>query len=230
MDRSGGDRAGARVVRSMKSGGSSPLVGAVGDVVEDIVVDLGGPIRFATDTQARITRRRGGSGANVAVAAVVAGGRGRFIGSVGADRLGNWLLDQLTESGVELAVERSTRTGTVVALIDANGERSLLTDRGSSTDLGAVAASSLSGLDALHVPAYAFTGQPLAGAAKTALIEAKQRGIVTSVDVSAVPVVEALGSAGFRKLISEVEPTVLFCNTRTKSLIFNNRITIIEFD
>jgi len=191
----------------------SPLVGALGDVVEDIVVNLGGPIRFATDTQAHITRRRGGSAANVAVAAVVAGGGGRFIGSVGADRLGNWLLDQLTEAGVELAVERSTHTGTVVAVIDSNGERSLLTDRGSSADLGAVTTQSLDGLDVLHVPAYAFTCQPLADAAKAALVEAGRSGIVTSVDVSAVPVVEALGKAGFRKLISEVEPTVLFCNT-----------------
>jgi len=191
---------------------SWPLVGALGDLVEDIVVELGGSVRFATDTTARISRRRGGSAANVAVAAVVAGGRGRYIGSVGDDPLGDRLVGQLAEFGVEHEIERSARTGTVVALIDSNGERSLLTDRGSSSDLETVSTQSLDGLDVFHVPAYAFTGRPLADAAKAALIEAKQRGLVTSIDVSAVPVVEALGKAGFRELISEVEPTVLFCN------------------
>ena len=191
---------------------SQPLIGALGDLIEDIVVDLAEPIRHATDSTARIRHCRGGSAANVAVAAVVAGGRACFLGTVGADRLGDELLHQLTKSGVEARVERSGHTGTVVALIDHEGERSLLTDRGSAERLSAVPEKWLDDLAVLHVPAYSFTSEPLASAAEAALQAARGGGASTSIDASAVPVIESLGPAGFLSLIERTKPSVLFCN------------------
>ncbi|RLE21703.1 MAG: sugar kinase, partial [Actinobacteria bacterium] len=42
------------------------MLATLGDLVEDIVVRHDGPINDASDTIATITRRRGGSAANVA--------------------------------------------------------------------------------------------------------------------------------------------------------------------
>jgi len=148
----------------------------------------------------------------VAVAAVLAGGRGRFLGNVGGDHLADSLLAGLTSAGVEAVVTRSGRTGTVIAVIDADGERSLLTDRGSAGELAELPAGALDGLGVLHVPAYAFGVEPLGGTARRALTEAHRAGILTSVDASAVPVIEQMGPEGFRRMLMETTPDVLLCN------------------
>lgn len=50
------------------------MIGTLGDLVEDIAVRLQGPLNVASDTEAHIRRRRGGSAANTAVAVARAGG------------------------------------------------------------------------------------------------------------------------------------------------------------
>ncbi len=192
--------------------GPTPLIAAIGDLIEDLVVALAGPIRHGTDTEAAVVRRRGGSAANVAAAAVVAGAKGRFIGNVGADDVGARLIVQLEACGVDVRVSRGGRTGTVVALIDHDGERSLLTDRGASAELASLPGSWLHAADAVHVPAYAFLAEPLATVAMATIVEANARGVITSIDASAVPVVTALGAAAFRDLVARLRPTVLICN------------------
>jgi sugar/nucleoside kinase (ribokinase family) len=69
--------------------GTGVLV-TVGDLVEDVVVWSGGPLKYATDNPAVIHRARGGSAANVAAFAselVPA----RFIGCVGDDPVADML-------------------------------------------------------------------------------------------------------------------------------------------
>jgi len=188
------------------------VVAALGDLIDDVVVELTEPLRPATDTTSVIRRTRGGSAANTAAAVVVAGGRGRFIGNVGSDWAGDSLLSQLTSVGVDLAVNRSGRVGTVVAVIDERGERTLLTDRAASSALVTMPNGWDDNLGALHVPAYALVAEPLAGVAKTALCETASRSILTSVDVSALPVIEQYTST---KLLSDIDSwgvDVVFAN------------------
>jgi len=196
----------------VKSLADRSLIGTLGDLIEDLVVELAEPMRLATDTDVSVARRRGGSAANVATAAVVGGARGRFIGNVGADDVGDRLVDQLQLAGVDVAVARTGRTGTVVALIDELGERSLLTDRGSSGALDRLPTGALDGLSVLHVPAYALADEPLASVAEIALCESASRGQQTSLDASAVPVIERIGADAIRSLVERVRPTVVFCN------------------
>ncbi len=59
------------------------MIVTLGDLVEDVVVELGGPVNVASDTDASIERRRGGSAANVAA---VVGGLGLAPGAnIGSD-------------------------------------------------------------------------------------------------------------------------------------------------
>ena len=71
------------------------MLGTLGDLVEDIVVRLGGPVNLASDTAAVVVRRRGGSAANMAVSAVRAGSAARFIGQVGEGANGDVLIASL---------------------------------------------------------------------------------------------------------------------------------------
>lgn len=195
------------------------MIGAVGDLVEDVVVTLGGPVNLASDTDAVVVRRRGGSASNVAITAATVDGGARFIGSVGDDRLGDDLLDRLEAGGVEYRGRRGGRTGTIVVLVDHRGERTMLRDRGSSDDLVDPDPSWLDGLDALHVPFYSLVAEPIGATCRALIGWARSRRVLVSVDVSSTAVVESFGLARFRRLLGELAPDVVFANRAEAELV-----------
>ena len=60
----------------------------IGDLVEDVVVHLRGEINVASDTDVVVSRRRGGSAANMASTTARLGHLVRFVGPVGDDSTG----------------------------------------------------------------------------------------------------------------------------------------------
>ena len=185
---------------------------AVGDLIEDVVVQLRDHIQSDSDTLATIVRRRGGSAANVAYFAAATGSPARFIGQVGDDRLGEQLIDVLRATGVDVVARRNGRTGSVVVLVQQDGERTMLTDRGSAPDLDTVEPSVLDGVSALHVPMYSLTSGRLAQTASALISAARDRDIVVSIDASSTSVLEAFGIAQSLDLIARLQPSVLLSN------------------
>ncbi|MEZ5228914.1 MAG: PfkB family carbohydrate kinase, partial [Acidimicrobiales bacterium] len=190
------------------------VLGVLGDLIEDIVVTLGGPIQLASDTESRIVRRRGGSAANVAAAAASLGHRARFLGQVGDDAIGTALVAELAVAGVDTdAVRRGGSTGTIIVLVDEQGERSMLTDRRSCRDLDKPDPAWLDGITTLHVPLYGLDGGALAATARTLTSWAREQTIAVSIDASSTALVDALGGrTATRGLITELAPDVLFAN------------------
>ncbi|MEY3112347.1 MAG: hypothetical protein RIT23_1478 [Actinomycetota bacterium] len=176
------------------------------------MVWLGEPTHHASDTPSRIERTRGGSAANVAFFAAATGSPARFIGQVGDDRLGEQLIDVLRATGVDVVARRNGRTGSVVVLVQQDGERTMLTDRGSAPDLDTVEPSVLDGVSALHVPMYSLTSGRLAQTASALISAAHDRNIVVSIDASSTSVLEAFGIAQSLDLIARLQPSVLLCN------------------
>jgi sugar/nucleoside kinase (ribokinase family) len=198
---------------------TAPLVCTAGDLVEDVVVRLPGPAVRGADTPATIVRRRGGSAANVAAAVVAAGGRARFLGRVGDDHLGAALVAQLEAEGVEVVVQRKGRTGSIVVLVDPDGERTFLSDRGAAIDFDGGEKRSLEGAAALHLPAYSLAGGALAMASIRLAQAAGQLGIPVSVDTSSTTLLAAIGREPFRRLVEEIEAAVLFANEAEADLL-----------
>jgi hypothetical protein len=190
----------------------SDVLGAIGDLVDDIVVHLLEPVNTASDTRSRVVRRRGGSAANVIEAACRAGHPARFIGQVGDDPTGRWLTDQLVELGADVAVRRSGRTGSIVVLLAHDGERTMLTDRGACTELDHPDAAWLDGLHTLHIPYYSMVGEPLATTTATLAAMATARGIAVSVDVSSVAVIRSRGVHSVAADIARLRPSVVLAN------------------
>jgi sugar/nucleoside kinase (ribokinase family) len=188
------------------------VLGAVGDLVEDVVVALPGPIHLAADTPCAVSRHRGGSAANVAAVAAQLGARARFVGRVGDDLLGDSLVERLAGVGVEVRGERGGRSGSVVVLVTPDGERTMLNDRGASVDLAWPYAEWLDDLDVLHVPAYSLFAEPLAATTWTLREWAAARGIPATLDVSSTTLIEPVGVDGFRQVIARFAPAVLFAN------------------
>lgn len=194
----------------------------IGDLVEDVVawragtaagaeVSAGTGLEAATDNAARITRSRGGSGANVAAAAARVVPT-RFIGRVGADARGDWLVETLAEAGVEVRVQRGGTSGTVIVLVDADGERTFVTDRGAAADLEPIEADWLDGVECLHLPLYGLVDAGSRGACVAAAAEARRRGALVSVDLSSVAAIRAVGVTGLHALLAELHAEVVLAN------------------
>jgi len=188
------------------------MLGSVGDLVEDVVVHLLEPVNVASDTRSLVTRRRGGSAANMVEAACTAGGRARFIGQVGNDATGRWLTEQLEAVGADVAVRWIGRSGTIVVLVDPDGERTMLADRAACTELTDPDPAWLDGLHTLHVPYYSLVGEPLATTTRTLAEWAHDRGIRVSVDASSAALLEHDGAVNAVARMAALRPHVVFAN------------------
>lgn len=185
---------------------------AVGDLIEDVVCLLGTELHRASDTPSRIVRARGGSAANVASFAALTGSPSRFVGCVGDDDLGRRLCDALAANGVDVRVQKRGRTGSIIVLVHDDGQRSMLTDRGSAADLGPVDTEALNGVTVLHVPTYSLTAEPTATSTLGLIAEAQRRGIPVSIDASSESVLVDFDVRRYRDLIARMTPDILLCN------------------
>lgn len=191
------------------------MICTLGDLLLDVVVRVDGPVVTDADTYGRTRVAPGGQAANVAAWVVALGGSARFLGKRATDPAARMLVDELRRRGVEVAgPEVEGSTGTVVSLADADGRRSMLTDRGVAPDL---LADELDGAwfaecETLHLPAYSLVRSPIREAAVTAVELARNGRARVSVDLSSTSAVNELGVEAFRAVIESLAPDVVFGN------------------
>ena len=208
----------------------------IGDLVEDVVVWLNTELNIGSDTESIIRRTRGGSAASVAMFAALTGTPSRFIGQVGHDRLGTHLCEVLRDSGVDVQVISDGRTGSIVVLVQPNGQRSFLTDRGVASHLAHFDAALMNDVHILHVPTYSLTDEPLASTCAQYIASARSNGALISVDASSASVLTKYGIQRFQALMQTLQPDVFLCNedeAATLGLHANNpmigaQVTVIK--
>jgi sugar/nucleoside kinase (ribokinase family) len=135
----------------------------------------------------QLERGPGGSAANFAVAVARIGFRSAFIGKVGSDEDGRFLYEGLRQEGVDVSHLRfGGRTGAVLVVVDGDGQRTMFSFRGSTTNYGPdevdgdlIASSSI-----LHVSGYAFIHAPQREAALRAMEYAREANVPVSLDPS----------------------------------------------
>jgi sugar/nucleoside kinase (ribokinase family) len=191
----------------------------IGDLIEDVVVWLSAEPNLGTDTDSIIQRTRGGSAANVAMFAALTGTESRFIGQVGNDALGQQLCSALQQAGVDVCVVSEGRTGSIVVLVQPNGERTFLTDRGVASHLSLVDASLMANVGILHVPSYSLVTEPLASTSLLYIKATQSLGAVISIDASSTSVLEHFGVARYKSLIQSIQPQVFLCNEDEAGLL-----------
>ncbi len=83
------------------------------------------------------TKKAGGAPANVACAIAKLGGNGVFIGCVGDDPFGNFLLDVVKKEGVDVSLAQKSDTFTTLAFVSLaeDGERDFVFSRGADKEL-----------------------------------------------------------------------------------------------
>ena len=194
------------------------LLVCVGDLVEDVVVWPDGPVAAGTDNPSVVRRTRGGSAANVAVLAAPLV-RSRFVGRVGDDALGDTLLRLLADAGVEARVQRAGRTGSIVVVVDAAGERTMYPDRGAAADLAEVPLADVAGAGAVHAPAYSLAVPASRATTLDLLAAARAEGALLSLDASSTALLRTLGPADYLGVVGRMAPDVLFANTEEAALL-----------
>lgn len=180
----------------------------VGDVVTDVVAIHPEPLAPATDTAARIRTLPGGAGANAACWAARAGtAEVRLLARVGAESA-RWHERALVDAGVRprLVVDPAEPTGTVVALVGKDAERTFLTDSGASLRLSPAdwAPALLDGAAHLHLSGYLFFADSSRELALVALRAARTRGVPVSVDPASAGFLAALGPERFLAAVAGV--------------------------
>ena len=101
----------------------------IGDSTLDVTVRPAEAPRAGGDAPATISLAPGGQGANVAVRLARAGMDVRLATAIAGDAPGRLLLDALEADGVAIARLPAERSGVVIAMLDAVGERTMLSDR-----------------------------------------------------------------------------------------------------
>ncbi|MBA9005684.1 carbohydrate kinase family protein [Thermomonospora cellulosilytica] len=170
--------------RDAMSGPAAALL-VVGDVVTDVVALHAGPLPPGADLPAEITVRAGGSAANTAAWAAALGADARLLARAGADAA-DWHAARLAEAGVRphLRVDAACPTAVIIVMVDAAGERTMLTQRGAGARLGPGDWDDalLDGAAWLHVSGYVLFTAPGRALAERAVAAARARGAGVSVD------------------------------------------------
>jgi sugar/nucleoside kinase (ribokinase family) len=161
----------------------------VGDAGLDVVARHVGPIPHGGDVRANVTIEPGGAGANTAAWLAECGARPVLVARVGADSAGRQVHAELTAAGVRcaFAVDPEAATCCVVCLVDPDGQRSMLADRGANALFSPADLDPGLLVDAthLHLSGYVLLDASSRPAALAALTAAREAGLTTSVDPQA---------------------------------------------
>lgn len=172
----------------------------VGDVMTDIIVVPEGPLVRGSDRRAAIRSRPGGSGANQAVWLGAMGAPVKFAARVGAaDRA---QLDvHFRFWGVEavLAPDTEAPSGVLVTIVDPDGERSFLTDRGANLTLSPadLPPALLDGARHVACSGYSYFAERPRSAVRGFVALARERQVKTSIDPASVGFLREVGVEAF---------------------------------
>jgi sugar/nucleoside kinase (ribokinase family) len=176
---------------------ATPIV-VVGDLMVDVVAAAAAPLAHASDTDARVRWTGGGAAANVAAWLADAGVPVALVSRVGDDVAGRAAVGELRDAGVDVraAVDPARATGTCVVVIGADGERTMLPDRGANLALAAedLPAELFAAGGHLHLSGYVLLHAGPRGAGHAALERARAAGMTISVDPASAAPLRAAGA------------------------------------
>jgi sugar/nucleoside kinase (ribokinase family) len=191
------------------------VVCTLGDLLLDVVVKLAKPLADGDDTRADTRVGGGGQAANVAAWAAALGAEARFVGKRGADAPGEVAEADLLRRSVDVLGPPPTgRNGVVVSIVELDGSRTMISDRGVAPDLAPeeLEPDWFEGCDALHLSGYSLMREPIGTTAERAAELARAAGARISVDLSSVNVIREFGPERLAERFVRIRPDVVLGN------------------
>ncbi|MCS7131808.1 MAG: carbohydrate kinase family protein, partial [Hadesarchaea archaeon] len=170
----------------------------------------------------RLEWRAGGSAANFSVAIARFGHSSGFIGRVGDDALGRFLVEDFKRERVDISqlqIDREVGTGLTFVLVSKKGEKTMFGYRGANIRLSAegLDLGYIQTAEALHISGYALLEDPQRKAALMAMKAARKAGVFISMDVG----IPAARAKALRSSLKSVD--LLFLNEREAASLVRTR-------
>jgi len=170
---------------------------AVGDANVDLVAPTKSlPIKGEEVLVEKVEMCPGGSAANLSVAVARLGVSAGFIGRVGNDFFGQFLIKQFEKENVDISqlqVDDKVGTALLFVIVTENGERTMYTFRGANVYLSSeqVDMDYVRNADILHVSGYTLISDLQCKIALQILEAAKKAGVFISLDVGVLAPIKA---------------------------------------
>jgi ribokinase len=193
----------------------APMIVSLGDAALDVFTAPDLDAVEGSDVPGAVRILPGGSAANFAVWVARLGEHSTMIGAVGDDYAGNFLRSDLEREGVATYLQRvPAATAAIAVLVDARGERTMITDRAAALMLNPAMLERrmLPPGCHLHLPAYSLFGEPLGAAAIEAAARCRAGGGTLAVDTSSVGPLRTFGRERFLRVLDDLAPDLLFAN------------------
>ena len=188
----------------------------LGDLIVDIVVQGDGPLRRGTDVAGRIVLRQGGSAASTARVLARQGASSVLVTATGGDGAADALAGHLERAGVEVhAIRiRSAPPGRMGVIVEPDGERTFVSDRGPILRIrpNLLRAAWFHDARLLHLPGYSLLGTHLAATAERATRLARRQGARVSIDLASSGFLEDFGPREMVRTIGRIGPDLLLAN------------------
>lgn len=190
-----------------------PVFISLGELYLDVTIAPEGQLRLDDDSPASIQLGGGGQAANFCAWAAALGERARLISRVGDDAMGRRLVAEIEAAGVEVcAVWGAEATGAIAVLVGPSGARGFARQQGASLGLrpGDLQEEWFEGARLLHLPAYSLFVEPIAAAAKRAVVLARAQGALLALDLSSAAGIREYGAARMAYEVAVLQPELLF--------------------
>jgi ribokinase len=186
-----------------------PPIVVVGDLMVDVVAAASAPLAQASDTEARVRWTGGGAAANVAAWLAAAGTPVALVARAGDDVAGRSAVAELHGAGVDphVVLDPERPTGTCVVVIGADGERTMLPDRGANLALapGDLPEALFVAGGHLHLSGYVLLHDGPRAAGLASLERARRAGMTISVDPASAAPLRAAGMDAVLNWIGRVD-------------------------
>lgn len=194
---------------------TKPLV-SLGDLNWDVLAKPDTMLLPGGDTTGRLELSGGGSAANLAVWTQRLGFPASFVGKIGQDRFGELATAELQAEGVqtELILSTTHPTGVILALIDRQGQRAMLTGQGADWELlpEELPHQTFAEASHLHLTAWSMFRDPPRAAALKAAHLAKEAGATLSFDPGSFQMIQQMGRESFLEIIDDIPFDIIFPN------------------
>lgn len=183
----------------------------LGDIMLDVTAVVGSPITQGVETRASISIQGGGAAANVASWLVVNGTPAFLVARVGDDAAGKTVLSELDQYGVKHSntVVPDAKTGVVIVLVDALGERTMFPDSGANSGLSLGDLPPLDDFTAAYVSGYPLVNPKSRQGVLAILKIIRDRGLPIIFDPSTVGVLLEVGLHQVREWLQLVDVVIL---------------------
>ena len=169
-----------------------PKILVLGDVNVDLVIPLEErSVEVSNPESPGVTLYGGGTAANTAVGLARLGEQVTFIGTVGDDGYGRWVVNDLAQEGIdtrEIRFVPDAFTSMVVALIHPDGDRSIYVwpDQGgahTALEPDDIKSEIIQKFSWLHVTGLCLREEPVRQAQLNAMKIASEEGLTVSLDI-----------------------------------------------